>query len=119
MHHELPLWTPHIDGVGTPVYQFAQLASLLAQRPLESFQDLHTWSVTDVAGFWKLVWEFCDVKGDQGDPSFCPEPDMMQARFFPNAKLNFAENLLKTTGSHGAIVFWGEDKVKVRWSWDQ
>ena len=43
---------------------------------------------------------------------------MPGASFFPGARLNFAENLLKHDGAGDAIVFWGEDKVKRRLSWD-
>ena len=43
---------------------------------------------------------------------------MLEARFFPGGRLNFAENLLKKTGEGDAIVFRGEDKVSYRWSWD-
>ncbi|WP_292397879.1 acetoacetate--CoA ligase, partial [Mesorhizobium sp.] len=44
---------------------------------------------------------------------------MPGAAFFPDAKLNFAENLLKKTGPSDAIVFRGEDKVERRLSWNE
>jgi acetoacetyl-CoA synthetase len=44
---------------------------------------------------------------------------MPGARFFPDARLNFAENLLKKSGAGDALVFRGEDKVERRMSWDE
>src|SRR5690606_17095421 len=44
---------------------------------------------------------------------------MPGASFFPDARLNFAENLLRKTGEEDAILFRGEDKVERRLSWDE
>lgn len=44
---------------------------------------------------------------------------MLEARFFPDATLNFAENLLSGRGDGDAIIFRGEDKAEDRWSWDR
>ena len=44
---------------------------------------------------------------------------MPGAQFFPDATLNFAENLLKRRGDDDALVFWGEERVKRRMSWDE
>ncbi len=44
---------------------------------------------------------------------------MPGASFFPDARLNFAENLLRHQGKGDAIVFWGEDKVRRRLTWDE
>ncbi len=45
--------------------------------------------------------------------------DMLKARFFPDAELNFAENLLIHSGPEDAIISRGEDKAYERWSWDR
>ncbi len=44
---------------------------------------------------------------------------MLKARFFPDARLNFAENLLPESGEGDAMIFRGEDKAEDRWSWDR
>jgi acetoacetyl-CoA synthetase len=60
------------------------------------------------------------VIGDRGDGPVIVDSDRMPgARFFPNARLNFAENLLRRCDASDAIVFWGEDKVKRRLSWSE
>jgi acetoacetyl-CoA synthetase len=44
---------------------------------------------------------------------------MPGARFFPDAKLNFAANLLRRHGTDDALVFWGEDRVRRRLAWNE
>ncbi len=79
--------------------------------------DLHRWSVDQPEAFWSKVWDWCGVIGDKGDVPYLVDADQMPgARFFPNATLNFAENLLRRRDDGDAIVFWGEGKVKRRMS---
>src|SRR5262249_1421667 len=60
------------------------------------------------------------ISGEKGAPPFMTDAGKMPgARFFPAARLNFAENLLRRTGSETALVFWGGDKVKRRLGWDE
>ena len=98
----------------------SQFAEWLAARNVTSFADyadLHRYSVTAPAQFWSSLWDFSQVIGDKGEPPYLADADQMPgARFFPNAQLNFAENLLAAPGADPAIVFWGEDKVKRRLS---
>ncbi|MDP7539489.1 MAG: acetoacetate--CoA ligase, partial [Alphaproteobacteria bacterium] len=69
---------------------------------------------------WRAIWDFSEVIGDgPGDVAIENMDTMPGARFFPDARLNFAENLLRRRGAGDAIVFWGENKVKRRLSWDE
>jgi acetoacetyl-CoA synthetase len=66
--------------------------------------------------FWAAVWDFCGVIGDKGSEPYIENGDRMPgAAIFPCASLNFAENLLAKAPDE-AVVFWGEDKVRMRWS---
>jgi acetoacetyl-CoA synthetase len=65
------------------------------------------------------VWDWCGVVGTCGGRVLENGDRMPGARFFPDARLNFAENLLKKSGGGDAIVFRGEDKVARRLSWDE
>ena len=96
-----------------------------AQRRGAAFPDtpaLHAWSIVEPAAFWDAIWDFFDIVGDKGERRLVDGDRMPGARFFPDARLNFAENLLRplasVPGSADAIVFRGEDKVESRWSWD-
>ncbi|MCX5478793.1 acetoacetate--CoA ligase [Kaistia geumhonensis] len=116
---DTPLWVPSKASLAThPMTRFREEAALRSGQPLGDYDALHRWSVEDRAAFWDLVWDFCGVVGDKGDIGLLDGDRMPGARFFPDASLNFAENLLKRRGSGDALVFWGEDRVKRRMSWD-
>ncbi len=79
----------------------------------EDYAALHRWSVTEPAQFWQSVWSFCGVIGDQHNgPALMDGGRMPGARWFPEAQLNFAENLLRRRDRAPAIVFWGEERLK-------
>ncbi|MEX0957390.1 MAG: acetoacetate--CoA ligase [Rhizobiaceae bacterium] len=118
MPQTVPLWTPSPDAVEkSAMNEFMAEASKLAGRELADFEALHAWSVDDRESFWPLVWDYCGVVGEQGGTVLLNGDKMPGAQFFPDARLNFAENLLAKAGGGDAIVFRGEDKVNRRWSW--
>ncbi len=116
-----PLWTPSPSRLSQAT--LSQFAEWLAARTACSFtgyEDLHRYSVNAPAEFWSSLWDFSQVIGEKGEPPYLADADQMPgARFFANAQLNFAENLLGGSGADPAIVFWGEDKVKRRLSRDE
>jgi acetoacetyl-CoA synthetase len=82
--------------------------------------DLHSLSIRAPEVFWPAFWEFSGIIGEKGRPPYLVDGDKMPgALFFPEARLNYAENLLAREGGETAVVFWGEDKVKRRLSWDE
>lgn len=88
---------------------------------LQDYPSLHRWSIEKTDDFWSSIWDFCDVIGEKGSRVFINKNEMFNSRFFPDAKLNFAENLLRRNDSGDAIVFWSEDKHKLhrRLCWRQ
>ena len=114
------LWQPSQDTIENhPMSAFARQAEREAGRSFGDYWALHGWSVEDRAAFWDLVWRFSKIRGDKGELALANGATMRDDRFFPQAKLNFAENLLARTGPEDAIVFRGEDKVERRLSWDE
>ncbi|AZO01144.1 acetoacetate--CoA ligase [Mesorhizobium sp. M9A.F.Ca.ET.002.03.1.2] len=129
MAGDAPLWTPTQDRIdAAPMTAFMKAAAARAGKDFSSYADLHRWSVDDREAFWSLVWDFCGIVGDKGTSEgrtdggervLVDGDKMPGAAFFPDAKLNFAENLLQKTGAGDAIVFCGEDKVERRLSWNE
>ncbi|TPL85350.1 acetoacetate--CoA ligase [Mesorhizobium sp. B2-3-13] len=120
MAGEVPLWTPTQDRIdASPLTVFMKVAAANTGSPFSSYADLHRWSVENRESFWDLVWDFCGLEGDKGERLLLDGEKMPGASFFPDASLNFAENLLKKTGAGEAIVFRGEDKVERRLSWNE
>ncbi|MDM9626453.1 acetoacetate--CoA ligase [Rhizobium sp. S152] len=120
MRDDKPLWLPSQASVeASPMYAFMQKCNRDFGLSLKTYEDLHAWSVAERERFWTAVWQFCDVKGERGDTALLDGEIMLDARFFPEASLNFAENLLSDEGEGIAILFRGEDKVSDAWSWDR
>jgi acetoacetyl-CoA synthetase len=65
---------------------------------LADHEALHRWTLADPGGFWSLVWDQVGVIGEKGKTVFSPGVDMRSARFFPDARLNVAENMLEGRG---------------------
>jgi acetoacetyl-CoA synthetase len=102
-----PLWTPSPERAAkTELARFMKLAGK------SSYAELHRWSIESSADFWELVWRFGQVRGDPGRRRLINPGQMPGAKFFPEGKLNYAENLLRARDATPAIVFWGEDRIK-------
>jgi acetoacetyl-CoA synthetase len=115
-----PLWAPDTTRIAsTPLTRFTQRAEKVSGRRFARYSDLHRWSIEDRAAFWNLLWDFGGVVGDKGGRYLIDGDRMPGASFFPDARLNYAENLLRKRGSGDALVFRGEDKVARRMSWDE
>jgi acetoacetyl-CoA synthetase len=107
-----PLWTPSpARAAATNLARFKAQAGQAG-----SYEDLHRWSIEQREAFWNLVWDFCGVRGEKGARTLADGERMPGAKFFPDGRLNFAENLLGERSDADAIVFWGEDKVRRRTS---
>lgn len=120
MREDQPLWAPDAEAVDhTVLSDFSRFCTTRSGLALTGYKALHDWSVKDREGFWSALWDFCGVIGDKGETILENGDAMPGARFFPQAHLNFAENLLSTSGDEDAIIFRGEDKVRTRMSWNE
>ncbi len=85
-----------------------------------SYDELYRWSLAQPEQFWQSMWSFGGViAAEQGEVIVRDRERMPGARWFPQARLNFAENLLRGRGAGAAIVFRGEDQVARTLSYDQ
>jgi len=118
---EKPLWRPspgRIAAANLTAFR-AQVAQDWGVRTTD-FPSLWRWSVAQPARFWTSVWDFCGVVAETRGRRALVHPSRMPgAKFFPDARLNFAENLLRRRDSGQAMVFWGEDKVRRSLSWGE
>ncbi|HMM54460.1 MAG TPA: acetoacetate--CoA ligase [Candidatus Desulfobacillus sp.] len=121
MSGEQPLWQPSRRRVAA-----ANLSAFM--RDVErrrggryaDYASLHRWSVAQPEQFWADLWEFAGVDGERGSERVLVDGSRMPgARWFPDARLNYAENLLRRRGAGDALVFWGEDRVRRRVSHDE
>ncbi len=100
-----PLWTPSPErAAATRLHAFARTVGHSGD-----YATLHRWSIERPEEFWSAVWRFCGVVGDSGGPvavglDQMRPPQAEGPRWFPKARLNFAENLLRPVGSGPAVV---------------
>ena len=118
---ERPLWTPsEARKNATNLKRFMGFVAERWGANATDYDTLWHWSIANVDKFWTAVWDFCGVKAEtRGARALVDGDKMPGARFFPDAKLNFAENLLRRNDDGEALVFWGEDKARRRMSWRQ
>ncbi|MGI9040590.1 MAG: acetoacetate--CoA ligase [Gemmatimonadales bacterium] len=110
-----PLWTPSPERV-----RRANLTAFMARVRVADFPSLYRWSVERPEEFWPEVWAQCGVVAEErpGRPPWdevvvgldrmAPPDPVLGPRWFPGARLNFAENLLRYTDERPALVFWNE-----------
>ncbi|THV23649.1 acetoacetate--CoA ligase [Peteryoungia ipomoeae] len=118
MAEQTPLWTPtETFKQRQPLTEFMQWSADNYGAPGDGYDAFYCWSLEDRAGFWSSLWDWAEVVGEKGETVLDDPGDMLKAKFFPQARLNFAENLLARAGEGDALIFRGENKVADRWTW--
>ena len=83
---------------------------------LPDYNALYQWSVAEPAMFWQAVWDYCDVKASATSRDVLLDGDKMPgAQWFPDARLNFAENLLARRDDALALVSLLENGARRAW----
>ncbi|MCW2245624.1 acetoacetyl-CoA synthetase [Azospirillum fermentarium] len=112
-----PLWQPSPERIEqAAVTRFRAAVNARFGLSLADYDALWDWSVAKAEDFWRFLWDWAGVVGDPGAVVLADGHRMPGAQWFPQARLNYAENLLAGAPNGEAVVFWGEDKVKRRWS---
>ena len=114
-----PLWTPDENRMAqSNLRRFADGLNGRFGLALQTYDDIHGFSVSQPENFWGALWDFCAVKAEtRGTRTLADGGKMPGGRFYPEARLNYAENLLRKVDDTDALVFRGEDRVKRRMSW--
>ncbi|HWB10605.1 MAG TPA: acetoacetate--CoA ligase [Pirellulales bacterium] len=104
------LWRPTAEQIrDANLTDFRGYASRRWQVELPDYAALHEWSITRPDPFWRSVWDYCRVIGGWEQRTAVESFDRIPgARWFPGARLNFAENLLRYRDDRPAIVFSSE-----------
>ncbi|WP_299176560.1 acetoacetate--CoA ligase [uncultured Neptuniibacter sp.] len=116
-----PLWSPSQQQIEqSQIHQFMQRVNQQHKQKLDSYSALHQWSVNNPETFWNEIWDQCGVIGQKGSGPYLLNANKMPgAQWFPEAKLNFAENLLKYRDERTAIVFRNETDHRVELSYSE
>jgi acetoacetyl-CoA synthetase len=120
MDEHKPLWAPTQTQITESlVWQFITYVSKKYDQSINSYPELYEWSLREKEKFWASVWDYCGVVGVKGEKILVDGNDIEKALWFPEARLNFAENLLQKKTDDTAIYFQAEDKVRSELTWKQ
>ncbi|XDD51302.1 acetoacetate--CoA ligase [Leptospira sp. WS92.C1] len=108
------LWAPSSDRIeSSNLYRYQSFLKEKKNLSFSNFEELRVWSVKEIGAFWESIWEFSGVIHSQKYAAPFQKADRFtDSRFFPGAKLNFAENLLKRKDSFPALIYRGEDGAR-------
>ena len=109
------LWKPSDEFIrSTKMYEFMCHVNEKHALTLNDYPSLYAWSVEHIPEFWDTLWQFLDIIVSQ--PYLTPVKDLNKlpgAVWFPGAKLNYAENLLRYSELDGpALIFRGENEIR-------
>src|SRR5438093_2547090 len=113
---EAPLWTPSPERIEEAnLTRFARQAIRDWKLGLNDYPAFYRWTIEHPEQFWDSLWKFASVRASAKGTRVLVNGDRMPgARWYPEARLNFAENLLRRRDTSTAMVFWGEDRVRRR-----
>src|SRR5919109_2205761 len=108
-----PLWTPSEERKrDANITRFIHEINTRHALNLGSYPELYQWSIENIPDFWAAIWDFAEIKAwgpfDQVVDDLTKFPG---AKWFPGARLNFAENLLRYRDDQLAFIFKGETQV--------
>ena len=114
-----PLWQPSPQRAqATHMARFIQFVGSGLAPEVSDYESLYRFSVDRPEAFWRAVWEFGEVRASvRGDRVVENWPAMPGTRWFPDARLNFAENLLRRNDDGTALAFAGEGGARRSMSW--
>ncbi len=118
---EQPIWIPSEERIKEAnLTGFINLVNERYSIHLNTYGELHKWSVNNIPNFWALMWEFGGVLSSESYKSVVTNiNDMLGVKWFPGARLNFAENLLRYRDDRTALTFKGEGRETVRLTYAQ
>ncbi|MEK6247738.1 MAG: AMP-binding protein, partial [Planctomycetales bacterium] len=113
-----PIWTPTDQQVASAnMTRFLRFVEEREATSLDGYHALWQWSVQHSERFWPALWQFCGVLSSQPWSEVLLDGEQMPgAQWFADARLNFAENLLRHNGEQSAIIAWNEQGLQQRLS---
>jgi acetoacetyl-CoA synthetase len=115
------LWTPGPERVeAANLTGFTRWLSADRDLEFETYSALWRWSVTDLDGFWQAIWDYFGIAASEPPLAVLGRREMPGAVWFPGARLNYAENVLRRAEQGGvALVHGGESRALGELSWPE
>ena len=115
------LWQPSKERIeSTNLFALKNMINDRHGLSLESFDEIHAHTVENSGQFWSDFWDFTAIRAEtKGERYLINENQMPGAEFFPDAKMNYAENLLRRRDDKVALVFSAEGQKKSRMTYGE
>ncbi len=112
-----PLWQPSERLKEDSLLQ--DFCKFINFKSSKNFKELWHWSITNPDEFWSKFWDYSQILGDKGSVIIKRDKTFNKSRFFPDSKLNYAENILKKRSNKIAINFLSEKGFEEFISWNE
>ena len=111
-----PLWIPSTERKEKAnITHFIEMVNRRHQKDFKTYADLYQWSVEAIPDFWADMWDFAGIKYSRRFDTVVEDLSVFPgARWFPGARLNFSENLLRYRDERTAFIFRGETHRSAR-----
>lgn len=115
------LWEPHAEQIEkSNLKKFIDGANRRFSLTLSTYEELYEWSVAHADLFWSEVWDFSGIKSKEKGGTIVQNLNSFEhVKWFPDASLNYAENLLSKRDNDTALIFRGENKILKKLTWNE
>ncbi len=111
------LWKPSSKLVNNSILnQFTKNIDVKFEK---NFKKLWLWSIENPEKFWSKFWDFSKIIGDKGNKIIVKDKVFNKSKFFPDGRLNYAENILKKRSNEVAINFLSEHGIEEEITWNE
>ncbi len=113
-NHTQPLWRPSPSRIELSNFtHYHQFLKKNFNVTFNNYGELYQWSIDHPEQFWLSIWQFGDIKFHMPySQVFSKSIPFYKSEWFPDATLNFAENLLRRDDDHVAIIFRNEKNLR-------
>ncbi len=111
-----PLWQPSKKLKQDSILQ--DFCNYINFKSSSNFKELWQWSVKNPEEFWSKFWDYSKIIGDKGSVIIQKDKAFNKSKFFPDSKLNYAENILKKKSNDIAINFLSEKGFEEYITWN-
>ena len=110
-----PLWSPSEQKKKDSLLE--DFSKYINFRSDANFKSIWEWSIKNQEKFWSKFWDYSKIIGDKGEKIIKKNEIFNQVKFFPESKINYAENILKKRNNDTAINFLSEKGFEENISW--
>jgi acetoacetyl-CoA synthetase len=114
------LWQPPADvGERSRIGRYTAWLAAERGRSFAGYDELWQWSVADLDGFWRSIWDHFSLESRTPVTAALADPVMPGARWFPGAEVNYAAHALRSEPLGPALVGLSQSRERVELSVDQ